>query len=56
MKRITSVHPSCTRISDKKFQYLANDTWITLFYQIIKLYYISRINVRGIKTFGDFSS
>lgn len=32
------------------FSYFASDAWLTLIYQILKLYYISRVNLKAIKS------
>jgi hypothetical protein len=34
------VLPSAHKLSFARFQYMHNDAWITLFYQILKLYYL----------------
>lgn len=31
------------RLSTTKYTYLSNDSWIVLFYQILKVYYLGRI-------------
>lgn len=35
--------PSMVKLSENKFAYLSCDSWITLFYQILKIYYLSRL-------------
>lgn len=37
------------KISEAKFNYLSTDAWITLFYQIIKIYYLTRVTVKAYK-------
>ena len=35
------------KMTEKKFWYLSNDSWITLFYQIIKIFYLAKINMNS---------
>ncbi len=44
-----SLAPSMIKLSDNKFAYLSTDSWITLFYQIIKIYYLSRLTPKVFK-------
>lgn len=40
---------SAIKISEHRFSYISLDSWITLVYQILKIYYLSRINVKNFK-------
>lgn len=48
--------PNCLRLSESKFLYLSTDSWIALFYQIIKIYYLSRITLKVMKNMPGISS
>jgi len=39
-----SIVPNMIKLSEGKFAYLSTDSWITLFYQILKIYYLSRLS------------
>lgn len=41
---------SSIRIPANRFQYLSIDSWTTIFYQIIKIYYLSRVNAKTFKS------
>lgn len=38
------------RMTNYKFKYISYDSWLTLFFQIMKIYYLSRINSKILKT------
>lgn len=38
--------PSMIKLSENKFAYLSTDAWITMFYQILRIYYLSRLTTR----------
>ena len=44
------------RLNLKKFSYLQYDAWISLFYQIIKIYYLNRITAKSFKTLPGIPS
>ncbi|KAL4497051.1 hypothetical protein ABPG72_002207 [Tetrahymena utriculariae] len=44
-----AIHPNGLKISSHKYSYFQSDAWITLFYQIIKIYYLSRISIKNLK-------
>lgn len=44
------VHPNSLRMTPSRFQYFHVDSWCTLFYQILRVYYLSRINIKILKT------
>ena len=46
-----NLHFSSIKLNETKFNYVSLDAWITLFYQIMKLFFLSRVNVKGIKNF-----
>ena len=37
------------KISEPKFNYLSADAWITLFYQVLKVYYLTRVTPKAFK-------
>ena len=37
------------RITEQKYNYISNEAWITLFYQILKIFYLSRISTKSFK-------
>jgi hypothetical protein len=41
--------PSAQRLPANRFSYLSIDAWTTLFYQILKVYYLSRVNVKSFR-------
>lgn len=43
------VHPTHSKINFQKFQYISTDVWTSLFYQIIKLYYLQRVSAKALK-------
>lgn len=50
-KNITeTMSPSALRIPSSRFQYLSVDAWTTLFYQILKVYYLSRVTPKNLKS------
>ena len=36
-------------MTNYKFKYISYDSWLTIFFQIMKIYYLSRINSRILK-------
>lgn len=40
---------SANKISEKNHKYISMDSWSTLFYQILKIYYLCRINLKGFR-------
>jgi hypothetical protein len=38
------IHPSILKVNQPRFNYISADSWCTLFYQIVKIYYLARIN------------
>ena len=40
---------SAIKISENRFNYISQDAWITLIYQILKIYYLSRITLKNFK-------
>jgi len=42
--------PSSSRINEKSFTYLSQDAWITLFFQIMKIYYLGRVTLKSYKS------
>lgn len=46
----TFVNSSVMRMSEQKFRYLSMDGWITLFYQVIKIYSLNKITLKSIKS------
>ena len=50
-----NVNPSLPKMNEQKFQYLSVDAWTTLFYQIIKIYYLGRVNLKTFKTLPGIS-
>lgn len=42
-------------MSEQNFTYISNDSWIQLFYQIIKVFYFSRINKSMVSSIPNFS-
>ena len=51
-----NVMQSNAKLSEGKFAYLSNDAWITLFYQVLKIYYLSRLNQKSFRSTGGFSA
>ena len=51
-----SVMPSMAKLSENKFAYLSNDAWITIFYQVLKIYYVSRLTPKVFRNTGGFSA
>lgn len=49
------VHMSGQRLSENKYHYLSLDSWVTLFYQMIKIYALSKINSKSIKNLPNIS-
>jgi len=45
--------PSANRITEKHFKYISMDAWTTLFYQILKIYYLCRISVKAFKAMKE---
>lgn len=45
-----------SRLLETKFNYLSIDCWSTLFYQIIKIYYLAKVNVKSLKSFPGLST
>ena len=41
-----NAHPISKRISESMFQYLSRDAWTTLFYQILKVFYVSKVSYK----------
>ena len=37
------------KVSEQKFNYVSVDAWITIFYQILKIYYLNRITYKSFK-------
>ena len=44
-----SLMPSMIKLSENKFNYLSLDSWITLFYQIVKIYHLNRLTPKVFK-------
>ena len=38
-----------TKVSEKNFTYISVDAWITLFYQILKIYYLNRVTYKNFR-------
>ncbi|EGR28301.1 hypothetical protein IMG5_179020 [Ichthyophthirius multifiliis] len=49
-EEIQFLHQTMGKLSQHKYTYFCTDSWITLFYQILKIYYLQRINFKQIKT------
>ena len=43
------VHNSALRMSETRFKYLSYDCWITLFYQMMKIYSLNKITLKALK-------
>ena len=43
------------RVTNYKFKYISYDSWLTLFFQIMKIYYLSRINSKILKIIPNLS-
>ena len=50
-----NVNPNLPKMNEQKFQYLSVDAWTTLFYQIIKIYYLGRVNLKTFKSLPGIS-
>jgi len=46
---VNYINPSSFKPTMAQFSYISADSWITLFYQIIKIFYLSRITVKSFK-------
>lgn len=46
---------NATRMTESRFNYISADAWITLFYQIIKLYYLGRVNLKAFRNLPGIS-
>lgn len=44
------VHPSALKLTQQRFNYISADAWCTLFYQVIKIYNLSKINYKHFRT------
>ena len=52
----SNLSPNVPKMNEQKFQYLSIDAWTTLFYQVIKIYYLGRINLKSFKSLPGISS
>lgn len=43
------VTPASNKMSEKKFRYISLDSWSVLFYQIIKVFYLCRVQPKNFK-------
>jgi len=43
------VSTNVAKLGEKNFTYLSTDAWITLFYQIMKIYYLGRVNSKSFR-------
>ena len=41
---------SAIKITENRFNYISYDSWITLIYQILKIYYLTRISLKSFKS------
>lgn len=48
--------PNTNKISEKKHRYISQDAWLTLFYQILKTFYLCRITWKTLKNMGFSNS
>lgn len=51
-----NVYVQDAKLSEAKFNYLTLDAWITLFYQIIKIYYLTRVNYKAFRALPGIPS
>lgn len=47
---------SAIKVTENRFNYISADSWITLIYQILKIYYLSRISMKTFKTLPGIPS
>ena len=50
------VNPNAYRVTESRFHYLSVDSWLTLIYQILKIFYLTRVNSRSLKASINISS
>ena len=50
MKPNQNSHPYSTRLSENFFKYVSMDSWTTLVYQILKIYYLNRVTYSKFKS------
>mmetsp|Transcript_30929 Transcript_30929/g.28114 ORF Transcript_30929/g.28114 Transcript_30929/m.28114 type:complete len:233 (-) Transcript_30929:504-1202(-) len=49
-KNNPSLHINSTqKMAEKNFRYLSTDAWVTLFFQILKIYYLGRVTLKNFK-------
>ena len=48
--------PNANKISEKHHRYLSMDAWSTLFYQILKIYYLCRVSLKTFKGMKELPS
>lgn len=53
---VSNVHPGVYKIKENEFNYISMHAWVVLFNQILKMFYLDRINIhkfKAIKIFDD---
>jgi hypothetical protein len=50
------VPPNLLKLSPQKFQYISYESWTSIFYQIIKIFYLSRVNPKMMKSIKGMPS
>ena len=46
---------SGVKITESRFGYISSDSWLNLFYQILKIYYLSRISAKQLRTIPNLT-
>ena len=48
-KTLQYLNSSVLKISQSKFQYISLESWTSLIYQMLKIYFLSKINLKALK-------
>lgn len=48
-EEIDHIHPSVLRITNERFNYISSEAWCTLFYQVVRIYALSRVNIKSFR-------
>ena len=50
------IHPNVLKITPQRYNYVSADAWCALFYQIVKVYGLARVNFKNFKTLPGMPS
>ena len=55
-QKFVKIHPTSAEMKPRMFSYISLESWITIFYQILKIYYLNRVTPKSFKALPGIPS